>query len=55
MEASNIEHDVTIQFLVCGFDIHFAGIFHLYCSVQELFKNFMFLQWLRKFLKFREM
>jgi hypothetical protein len=44
MEASNIESDVTIQFLVGGLDIHFAGIFHLSCSVQKLFKNFMLLQ-----------
>jgi hypothetical protein len=29
MEASNIESDVTIQFLVGGLVIHFAGIFHL--------------------------
>jgi hypothetical protein len=49
MEASNIESDVTIQFLVDGLDIHFAGIFHLSCSVQKLFKNFMLLQQLRNF------
>jgi hypothetical protein len=46
MEASNIESDVTIQFLIGGLDIHFAGIFHLSCSVQKLFKNFMLVQWL---------
>jgi hypothetical protein len=39
-----IESDVTIQFLVGGLVIHFAGIFHLSCSVQKLFKNFMLLQ-----------
>jgi cytochrome bd-type quinol oxidase subunit 2 len=33
MEASDIESDVTIQFLVGGLVIHFAGIFHLSCSV----------------------
>jgi hypothetical protein len=49
MEASDIESDVTIQFLVGGLDIHFAGIFHLSCSVQKLFKNFMLLQQLRNF------
>jgi hypothetical protein len=43
MEASDIESDVTIQFLVGGLDIHFARIFHLSCSVQKLFKNFMLL------------
>jgi hypothetical protein len=49
MEASNIESDVTIQFLVGGLVIHFAGIFHLSCSVQKLFKNFMLLKQLRNF------
>jgi hypothetical protein len=29
MEASKIESGVTIQFLVGGLDIQFAGIFHL--------------------------
>jgi hypothetical protein len=42
MEASNIEGGVTIQFLFGGLVIHLAGIFHLSCSVQKLFKNFMF-------------
>jgi hypothetical protein len=37
--------DVTIQFLVGGLVIHFAGIFHLSFSVQKLFKNFMLVQW----------
>jgi hypothetical protein len=37
--------DVTIQFLVGGLGIHFAGIFHLSFSVQKLFKNFMLVQW----------
>jgi hypothetical protein len=41
--------DVTIQFLVCGLVIHLAGIFHLSCSVQKLFKNLMFVQWLNIF------
>jgi hypothetical protein len=50
-EASDIESDVTIQFLVGGLDIHFAGIFHAFCSGQKLFKNFMFLQQ-RNFLFF---
>jgi hypothetical protein len=49
IEASNIESDVTIQFLVGGLVIHFAGIFHLSCSIQKLFKNFMLLQQLRNF------
>jgi hypothetical protein len=50
----SIEHrsDVTIQFLVGGLVIHFAGIFHLSCSVQKLFKNFMLLQQLRIFFNF---
>jgi hypothetical protein len=46
MEASNIESDVTIEFLAGGSVIHFAGIFHLSCSVQKLFRSFMFMQWL---------
>jgi hypothetical protein len=49
MEASDIESDVTIQFLVGGLVIHFAGIFHLSCSVQKLFKNFMLVQQLKIF------
>jgi hypothetical protein len=36
--------DVTNQFVVGGLVIHFAGIFHLSCSVQKLVKNFMFVQ-----------
>jgi hypothetical protein len=48
-EASHIESDVTIQFLVGGFVIHFAGNFHLSCSVQKLFKNFMLVQQFRNF------
>jgi hypothetical protein len=52
MEASNIESDVTIQFLVGGLVIHFAGIFHLSCSVQKLFKNFMLLQAVKNFFQF---
>jgi hypothetical protein len=48
MEASNSESDVTIQFLVGGLVIHFAGIFYLSCSIQK-FKNFMLLQQLRNF------
>jgi hypothetical protein len=49
MEASQNQNDVTIQFLVSGSAIHFAGIFHQCCSVQKLFKNFMFVQWLKFF------
>jgi hypothetical protein len=49
MEASQNKNDGTIQFLVGGLVIHFAGIFHLSCSVQKLFKNFMFVQWLKFF------
>jgi hypothetical protein len=52
MEASNIENDVAIQFLVGALDIHFAGICHVSCSVQKLFKNFMLLQQLRNFSLF---
>jgi hypothetical protein len=52
MEASQNKSDVTIQFLVGGLVIHFAGIFHLSCSVQKLFKNFMFVQWLKNFFNF---
>jgi hypothetical protein len=49
MEASQNKSDVTIQFLVGGLVIHFAGIFHLSGSVQKLFKNFMLVQWLKNF------
>jgi hypothetical protein len=45
MEASQNKCDVTIQFLVGALVIYFAGIFHLSCSVQKLFKNFMLVQW----------
>jgi hypothetical protein len=46
MEESQNKHNGTILFLVGGLVIHFAGIFHVSCSVQKLFKNFMFVQWL---------
>jgi hypothetical protein len=49
MEASDIESDVTIQFLFGVLDIHLAGIFHVSCSVQKLFKNFLLLQHLKIF------
>jgi hypothetical protein len=49
MGAPKIESDVTVQFLFGGLVIHFAGIFHLSCSVQKLFKDFMVLQWLKNF------
>jgi hypothetical protein len=52
MEASQDKSDVTIQFLVGGLVIHFAGIFHLSGSVQKLFKNFMLVQWLKKIFNF---
>jgi hypothetical protein len=48
MEASQNKNDGTIQFLVGSLVIYFAGIFHLSSSVQKLFKNFMFVQWLKK-------
>jgi hypothetical protein len=35
MEASQKKCDVTIQFLVGGLVIHFAGIFHLSFSFQK--------------------
>jgi hypothetical protein len=40
MEASQNKIDVTIQFLVGGLVIQFAGIFHLSCSVQKLIQEF---------------
>jgi hypothetical protein len=49
MEASQKKSDVTIQFLVGGLVIHFAGIWHLSAPVQKLFKNFMFVQRLNFF------
>jgi hypothetical protein len=35
--------------VVGGLVIHFAGIFHLSGPVLKLFKNFMFVQWLKIF------
>jgi hypothetical protein len=49
MEAPQNKSDVTIQFLVGGLVIHFAGIFHLSCSFRKLFKKFMLVQWLKFF------
>jgi hypothetical protein len=49
MEAPQNKSDVTIQFLVGGLIIHFAGIFHLSGSVRKLLKNFMLVQWLNFF------
>jgi hypothetical protein len=46
MQASQTKSNVTIQFLVGGSVIHFAGIFHLSASVQKSLKNFMLVQWL---------
>jgi hypothetical protein len=54
MEASQKKTDFTIQFLVGGLVIHFVAILCLPCSVQKLFKNFMFVQWLKIFLIFEE-
>jgi hypothetical protein len=52
MEASQNKSDVTIQFMVGGLVIHFAGIFHPSASVQKFFKNFMFMLWLKTFVNF---
>jgi hypothetical protein len=49
MGASQNKSGVSIQFLVGGLIFHSAGIFHLFCSVQKLFKNFMLVQWLNLF------
>jgi hypothetical protein len=40
--------DVTIQFLVFGLAIHFAGIFYL-VPFKKLCKNFILVQWLKIF------
>jgi hypothetical protein len=48
-EALQNKSDVTIQFLAGVLVLPVAGIFHLSFSVQKLFKNFMLLQWLKKF------
>jgi hypothetical protein len=40
MGVSQIKSDVTIHFLVGGLVIHFAGNFHLSCSVQNFLKEF---------------
>jgi hypothetical protein len=52
MEASNIENDVTIQFLVCRSVIVFVGIFQLSSSVQTLFRNFMLSKQVKNFFNF---
>jgi hypothetical protein len=52
MEASQNKSDVTIQFLVGGLVIHFAGIFHLSFPVQKLFKNFMLCAMVKIFFQF---
>jgi hypothetical protein len=52
MEAPQNKSDVTTNFQVGGLVIHFAGIFHLSCSVQKLFKNFMLVQWLKNVCNF---
>jgi hypothetical protein len=49
IEASQNKTHVTIQFLVDGLVVDFAGISHPSGSVQKLFKNFMLLQWLETF------
>jgi hypothetical protein len=54
MDASQSQNDVTVQFLVGGEVIDFAGIFHLSGSVQLLIKNFMLVQWLNFFFQFFE-
>jgi hypothetical protein len=40
MEAPQNKSDVTIQFLVGGLVIHFAGTFHLSFSVQKVIQDF---------------
>jgi hypothetical protein len=52
MEASQNKSDVSIQFLVGGLVIHFAESFHLSCSVQKLYNNFVCVQWLNFFAIF---
>jgi hypothetical protein len=49
LEAPQNKSDVTIKYLVRGVIIHFAGIFHLSCSVQKLLNNCIFVQWLKVF------
>jgi hypothetical protein len=48
MEASQKKSGSTIQFLIGSLVNHFAGIFHVSCSVQKFFKTFMLLQQLRQ-------
>jgi hypothetical protein len=52
MEAWDMKSDVTSQFLVGDLVIRVAGIFHVYCAVQKLLKNFRILQQLRNFFIF---
>jgi hypothetical protein len=55
MEASDIEGDVIIQFLVGGLVIHYTGLFHVFSCGQKLVKNFMLLQQLRSLFNFWEL
>jgi hypothetical protein len=52
MEASQNKTDVTIQFLVGGLVITLLEFSIYLASVQKLFKNFMFVQWLKNFFNF---
>jgi hypothetical protein len=52
MEASQIESDVTIQFLVGGLVIHFAGIFHLSCFRSKVIQEFHAFAMVKKFFNF---
>jgi hypothetical protein len=42
MEASHIKSNVIVQFLIGGLMSHFAGIFHLPCSIQKLYISQIF-------------
>jgi hypothetical protein len=53
MEASQDKTDVIIRLLFGGLVIHFAGIFHLSCSVQKFFPDFHARAMLKKTFKFQ--
>jgi hypothetical protein len=49
MEASQNKSDVTILYLVGGFVIHFAGIFHASCSGSKVIQEFLAFAVVKKF------
>jgi hypothetical protein len=53
MEASQNKSDVTIQFLVGGLVIHFAGIFHLSWFRSKVIQEFHACAMVKNFFNFK--